>query len=86
MCLASHPPFRLVANVASNPATERGLKTLVNEIWTEVAYHNDGHLVHTDKRTGKQTISFQVWPDIASADRTLAAGLGKIQWEEVDEF
>jgi hypothetical protein len=49
----------------SPPIRQRGvaMKTLVNEIWTEVAYHNDGHLVHTDKRTGKQTISFQVWPD-----------------------
>ena len=62
------------------------MKTLVNEIWTEVAYHNDGHLGHTDKITGKHTISFHVWPDIASADRTLAEGLGKIQWEEIDEF
>ena len=62
------------------------MKTLVNEICTEVAYHMDGHLVHTDKRTEKQTVSFQVWPDIASADRTLAEGLGRIQWEEVDEF
>ena len=86
MCLASHPPFRLVANVTSNPATECDHENAGDEIWTEVAYHNDGHLVHTDKRTGKQTISFQVWPDIASADRTLAEGLGKIQWEEVDEF
>ena len=50
------------------------MKTLVNEVWTQIAYHNDGHLVHTDKRTGKQTISFRVWPDIASANRTLAEG------------
>jgi hypothetical protein len=45
------------------------MKTLVNEVWTQIAYHNDGHLVHLDKRTGKQTISFRVWPDIASANR-----------------
>ena len=62
------------------------MKTLVNEVWTQIAYHSDGHLVHTDKRSGKQTISFRVWPDIASANRTLAEGLGKIQWEDVDEL
>ena len=50
------------------------MKTLVNEVWTQIAYHSDGHLVHTDKRSGKQTISFRVWPDIASANRTLAEG------------
>jgi hypothetical protein len=27
-----------------------------------------------------------VWPDIASANRTLAEGLGKIQWEEIEDF
>ena len=54
------------------------MKTLVNEVWTEIAYHDDGHLLHTDKRTGKQTIT--------SADRMLAEGLGKIQWEEIEEF
>jgi hypothetical protein len=87
LCLASHPLFRPVSNITNNPATEgTAMKTLVNEVWTQIAYHNDGHLVHLDKRTGKQTISFRVWPDIASANRTLAEGLGKIQWEEIDEF
>jgi hypothetical protein len=62
------------------------MQTLVEEVWTQIAYHNDGHLVQLDKRTGKQTISFQVWPDSASANRTLVEGLGMIQWEEIEEF
>jgi hypothetical protein len=62
------------------------MKTLVNEAWAHVAYANDGHLVHTDKRTGKQTLSWRMWPDIASANATLETGLGNIQWEEIDEF
>jgi hypothetical protein len=62
------------------------MKTLVNEVWAHVAYTNDGRLVHTDKRTGKQTISLRMWPDIATADATLASGLRNIQWEELDEF
>jgi hypothetical protein len=61
------------------------MKMLVNEVWTEIAYEDDGHLVRTDKRSGKQTISFRVWPDVASADRALAAGL-EIRWEDIDEF
>jgi hypothetical protein len=83
----SHPPVPLIGTVSNSPATEcTTMKTLVNEVWTQIAYHSDGHLVHTDKRSGKQTISFRVWPDIASANRTLAEGLGKIQWEDVDEL
>ena len=62
------------------------MRTLVNEVWTEIAYHNDGHLLRLDKRTGKQTISFRVWPDSASADRTLAEGHSAIAWEEIEEF
>jgi hypothetical protein len=62
------------------------VRTLVNEVWTEIAYHNDGHLLRLDKRTGKQTISFRVWPDSASADRTLAEGHSAIAWEEIEEF
>jgi hypothetical protein len=79
-------PRRLAGKIiTSNPVTERAtMKTLVNEVWTQIAYHNDGHLVRTDKRTGKQTISFRVWPDMASANRTLAEGFGKIRWEEID--
>jgi hypothetical protein len=79
-------PRRLAGKIiTSNPVTERAtMKTLVNEVWAQIAYHNDGHLVRTDKRTGKQTISFRVWPDMASANRTLAEGFGKIRWEEID--
>ena len=27
------------------------MKTLVNEVWTEIAYHSDGHLVRTTRET-----------------------------------
>jgi hypothetical protein len=81
-------PRRLPGSIITwNPATERKtMKTLVNEVWTQIAYHSDGHLVRTDKRTGKQTVSFRVWLDMASANRTLAEGFGKIRWDEVDGF
>jgi hypothetical protein len=62
------------------------VKMLINDVWAHIAYANDGHLVHTDKRTGKQKISFRMWPDMASANRSLAADSGAIQWEEFEEF
>jgi hypothetical protein len=48
-------------------------------------YEDDGHLVHTDKRTGAQKISLKAWPDLAGAKQAMAAGLGKIEWEELNE-
>jgi hypothetical protein len=62
------------------------MKMLLNDVWAHISYEDDGHLVHTDKRTGKQKISFRMWPDIASANRTLTAELGKIQWDEWEEL
>jgi hypothetical protein len=33
------------------------VKTVLNNLWTHIGYDDDGHLVHTDKRTGVQRIS-----------------------------
>jgi hypothetical protein len=62
------------------------MRVLLNQTWAQVGYYADGHLVHTDKRTGKLIISVRVWPDIASADRVLSNGLAAIDWQEWDEF
>jgi hypothetical protein len=62
------------------------MRVLLNETWAQVGYYADGHLVHTDKRTGKLTISVRVWPDIVSANRALSNGLTAIEWDEWDEF
>jgi hypothetical protein len=35
------------------------VKTLLNNLWTHIGYEDDGRLVHTDKRTGKQKVSHQ---------------------------
>jgi hypothetical protein len=49
------------------------VKMLLNDVWAHISYEDDGHLVRTDKRTGKQKISFRMWPDITSANRALTA-------------
>jgi hypothetical protein len=61
------------------------VKTLLNNLWAHIGYEDDGHLVHTDKRTGAQKISLKAWPDLAGAKQAMAAGLGKIEWEELNE-
>jgi len=61
------------------------MKPLLDNLWAHIGYKYDGHLVHTDKRTGAQGGSLQRWPDLASAKKALAAGLGKIEWEELKE-
>jgi hypothetical protein len=62
------------------------VKTLLNNLWAHIGYEDDGHLVHTDKRTGAQRVSLQKWSDPASAKKALAAGgPGKIEWEELKE-
>ena len=35
------------------------MKTLLNNLWAHIGYEDDGHLVHTDKRTGAQRVSLQ---------------------------
>ena len=61
------------------------MKTLLNNLSAHIGYGDDGHLLHTDKRTGAQRVSLQRWPDLASAKKALGAGLGKIEWEELKE-
>jgi hypothetical protein len=61
------------------------MKTLLNNLWAHIGYEDDGHLLHTDKRTGAQRVSVQNWPDPASAKKALAGGPGKIEWEELKE-
>ena len=34
---------------------------------------------------GAQRVSLQRWPDLASAKKALGAGLGKIEWQELEE-
>jgi hypothetical protein len=61
------------------------VKTLLNNLWAHIGYEEDGHLVYTDKRTGKQKISVQTWPDVASAKQAVIRALSKIEWEELKE-
>jgi hypothetical protein len=61
------------------------VKTLLNNLWAHIGYEDDGHLVHTDKRTGAQNISIETWPEVSSAKEAVARGLGKIEWEELKE-
>ena len=57
----------------------------MNNLWAYIGYEDDGHLLHTVKRTGAKRVSVQDWPDPASAKNALAAGPGKIEWEELKE-
>ena len=61
------------------------VKTVLNNIWTHIEYEDDGHLVHTDKRTGMQFVSVKAWPSLVSARQALDAGFSKIEWEELKE-
>jgi hypothetical protein len=61
------------------------VKTILNNLWSHIGCQDDGHLVHTDKRTGKQKISLQTSADVVSAKTAVAKGLGKIEWEELKE-
>ncbi len=61
------------------------MKTILNNLWAHIGYDDDGYLVHTDKRTGKQKTSLKAWPDVTSAKEAVAARLGEIEWEELQE-
>jgi len=61
------------------------VKTLLNNLWAHIGYEDDGHLVHTDKRTGERKISIETWPDVTTAKETVARWLSKIEWEELQE-
>jgi len=58
---------------------------LLNNLWSHLCYEDDGHLVHTDKRTGAKRISLETWPDVTSAKEAVAVKLSKIEWEELKE-
>jgi hypothetical protein len=61
------------------------MRTLLNNLWAHIGYDDDGYLVHTDKRTGKQKTSVETWPDVISAKEAVAVRLSKIEWEELKE-
>ena len=81
----SRPPG---VEVSTSLRVRNGLsivKTVLNNIWTHIEYEDDGHLVHTDKRTGMQFVSVKAWPSLVSARQALDAGFSKIEWEELKE-
>ena len=53
------------------------LKTLLNNRSTHIGYDDDGHILHTDKRTGMQWVSVKTWPNLISARLALDAGFSK---------
>jgi hypothetical protein len=61
------------------------VKTLLITPRAYVGYDDDGYLVHTDKKSGKQKISLKRWPDAQAAKLVVATALGKIEWEALDE-
>jgi hypothetical protein len=61
------------------------VKTLLNDLWTHIGYEDDGHLIHTDTRTGMQFVSVKAWPSLVCARQALDAGFSKIEWEELKE-
>jgi hypothetical protein len=64
---------------------DRFVKTIRNNLWAHIGYDDDGHLVYTDKRTGKQKTSLKTWPDAISAKGAVALRLSEIEWEELQE-
>src|SRR5260370_30733119 len=50
------------------------VKTVLNDLWSHVGYEDDGHLVHTDKRTGKQFVSVKTWLNLVAARQAVTAG------------
>jgi len=61
------------------------VKTVLNNLWSHIGYEDDGHLLHTDKRTGVQWISLNTWRDLANAKQAVTAGFSKIEWEELKD-
>jgi hypothetical protein len=68
-----------------HPAKAKIVKTVLNNLWTHIGYGDDGHLVHTDKRTGMQFVSVRTWPNLVAARQALDIGFSKIEWEEFKE-
>ena len=61
------------------------MKTLLNSLYVHIGYDDEGFLVYTDKKSGKQKVSVKTWPDVQSAKVAVATGLGKIEWEVFNE-
>lgn len=61
------------------------MKTLLNNLRAHIGYDDNGFLVHTDKESGKQKVSLERWPNVETAKMAVATGLGKIEWEALDE-
>ena len=61
------------------------MKTLLNTLRAHIGYDDDGFLVHTDKRSGKQKVTLKSWPNVETAKVAVATELGKIEWETLDE-
>jgi hypothetical protein len=61
------------------------VKTVLNNLLTHIGHEDDGHLVHTDKRTSMQFVSVKTWPSLVSARQALAIGFSKIEWEELEK-
>jgi hypothetical protein len=61
------------------------VKTVLNDLWRHIGYEDDGHLVHTDKRTGKQFVSVKAWLNLVAARQAVTAGFSKIEWEELKD-
>jgi hypothetical protein len=53
------------------------VKTVLNNLRTHIGHEDDGRLVHTDKRTGKQLISIKTWPSLVAARRLWLLGSAK---------
>jgi hypothetical protein len=63
----------------------RARQTILNNLWAHIGYDDDGRLVYTDKRTGKQKTSLKTWLDATSAKEAVALTLSEIEWEELQE-
>ena len=61
------------------------MKTLLNNLRAHIGYDDNGFLVHTDKESGKQKGQSRGWPNVETAKMAVATGLGKIEWEALDE-
>jgi hypothetical protein len=61
------------------------VKTVLNNVRTQIGYEDDGRLVHTDKRTDIQLVSVKTWPSLMAARQALDAELRKIEWEELKD-
>ena len=57
------------------------MKTLLNNLWAYIGHEDDGHLLHTDKRTGTQRVSLQSWPSCERQE-----SIGRRAWQKWEEL